>query len=246
MTFGYTGGATNGANTGTSASVTHSQTINSGDLVVFYLNSDYVSSAPTIDSDSGGSWNTGVVEALSGGETGYHAFWWKIANGSEPSAYSATQGGSDQWRVVCHVFTSATDAEVDTAINTHLQTSSYNDLRCGAANSETINDNVLSVICGGKDNRVGSEDYTTGDNSYTGVIGNTGSQMTAVGYRIYTTGHTSPFSGDIALSTTDGIDGRTDKTYSMHITFAESAAGGANPKGPLGMPLYVPFRGPLG
>lgn len=220
MTFAYTGGARAGGNSA-SASVTHGQTINSGDLVVAYVNSNSNSVDPT--ADAGGSLFTRAIVDAPSGQTARQAFWWKIAGGSEPSSYSFTVGNAF-WQVFVKVFTSATDAEVDAPANADIIGAAGVDLNCNAIEGEVISDDAVSIICGGKDNRQGGggEAYTTADNSFVSVLGRTEDQAAGIAHRIYTTGET--FSGTLHIDTADANDGMSDVTYSIHMSFVESAA----------------------
>lgn len=224
LTIAYTGGATNGGS-GTSASVTHGQAINSGDLVVVYLNYNNATGSIT---DDGGEFTEEVKEQPST-KTAQQAFYWKISDGTEPSAFTFTLGTSTNWRLITKVFTSATDAAVDTAANPSYYSGGDSFLRCDAIDGEVINDNTLSIICGGKDTRYGSgnfQAYDTADNSFLSTLGDTGEQAAAMAHRIYTTdGET--FSGYVQLDVTDLNDNISSQTYSIHITFAESAAAAA-------------------
>lgn len=218
--FAYTGGATNGGNSST-ASVTHGQTINSGDLVVAYVHSNSTTAVSPED-----TWDAEEVDAQPAGDTARHALYWKIASGSEPSSYSWTVGNA-QWRVIVKVFTSDTDAEVDAAATTGSYLDLGGDLDIEAIDGEVISDGAVSLVFGGKDNRNATgEAYTTADNSYTGVLGDSGDQVTGGAHRIYVTGTT--FSGNVVLDVADGNDNLVDDVHSVHISFVESAAGGAS------------------
>lgn len=219
MSFGYTGGA-RASDISTAAVVTHGQTINSGDLVVVYIN---VNSAPTITDDGNGSGATFTkeVEEEPVGETCSHALFWKVANGSEPSTYDFTLGTSQHWQAVVKVFTSDGDALIDAAATTSITASNTVKLDCDAIDGAVISDNALSIVIGGKDNRelTTPESYTVADNSFGSVIGNTDNQRTGVAHRIYATGET--FSGAVTIETADSDDGISDLTYSIHISFVD-------------------------
>lgn len=214
MAFSYTGGATNGG-TGTSASVTHGLTINSGDLVVAYVNSN---STSTMSMNAGGSAWTEAIDELPSGESARQGLWWKIAGSSEPSSYTVTTGGSN-WRIIVKVFSSTTDAVVDAAAVSAYNSTNSTSLVCSAPNGEVISDNAVSVVFGGKDNRATVSTYTTADNSYVGVVGAHANQDCAGCHRIYTTGTT--FSGNLTISASSV----NDKIYSVHMSFVEGSAG---------------------
>ena len=224
--FAHTGSDYSSSNSNGGITVTHELTINDGDLVVAFINMNDAVAATKTGSE-GAAWNS-VVGEVPSGMTAWQGLWWKIAS-SEPSAYAWTWSGSRNSGRVIRVFSSTTDAEIDSAAATHIQAGTSNDLVAGAANGAVISDNSLSLIFAGKDARRSAQGpYTTVDNSYTGVIGDTPDQMTAAAYRIYTTGTT--FSGDITIQTADSDDDVVYNTYSSHISFVESAAGGGAPE----------------
>ena len=219
MAWGYTGGATNGG-TGTSASVTHGLTINSGDLVVAYINCN---NTGAISNDAGGAAWTNPINEVPSGETARHAFFWKVAGGSEPATYTWTLPASTQHRIIVKVFTSAADAIEDTAAVSAKDLSYVPNLVCEATNGIIVSDNSLSVVFGGKDNRNPASAYTTANNSYTGVVGDAADQSAAGAYRIFTTGQTLP-----AAVTISGAVDDNDSTYSVHMSFVESSGGDTN------------------
>lgn len=221
MAFSYTGAATN-PGSGTSASVTHGQSIGAGDLVVAYVNSNSTT-AISADAGTGATWLEAVDEQPSP-ETARQALYWKIANGTEDSAYSFTVGDAT-WRVIVKVFTSVTDAVVDAAATTGRSGSNTNDLVCIAIDGAVISDNAVSIICGGKDNRSTDDAYVNADNSYVSALGDCEEQAAGMAHRIYTTDGLT-FSGNVIIDN-GGSDSMNDRTYSVHISFVESAAGPA-------------------
>ncbi len=187
VAFGYVGGATDGAGSGTTASVTHSLSISSGDLVVAYLNYNDASASITPSQ----TWDGSDSETPSG-ETTQQAIYYKIAGGSEPSAYEWTLGASDSWRVVVQVFSvTSGSVTVDAAINFGKASSTETYLQVNAVNGEAVSDDSLSVIFAGKDNRSSSGAYTTmtsATTNYVGVVGATDYQASAGAYEIISTG----------------------------------------------------------
>jgi len=111
MTIAYTGGSTNGGESDTATSGVHGVTINSGDLVGWYINGNDTT-AISVNADAGADWTTAFDEAVSG-QTAHQAFFWKIADGSEPTSYTADLTDSRNFQAVLIVFTSATDLEID-------------------------------------------------------------------------------------------------------------------------------------
>lgn len=225
MAINYTGGVQVGSSAGV-ASVTHGMTINAGDLVIAYINCNHEGA---IANDAGGTaWQNPINEVPSG-ETTRQALFWKIAGSEEPASYDWTLPAAASFRAIVKVFTSSTSLIVDTAAVSGYSSGSSPSLICNAIDGQVIADGALSIVFGGKDNRAGYDHFTAADNSYTGVIGYSGSQTTGGAHRIYTTGET--FSGSVTLS---GPTGPSDATFSIHISFVESAAGNNNPQ--LGTP----------
>lgn len=218
--FTHVGDARDAASSGTSASVTHGLTINAGDLVVAYVNSNSTDSVSP-DADAGGTWTTRINETPSG-ETCRQGLFSKIANASEPSSYSVTVGNAN-WELIVKVFRpSAGTPTVDAPATTHIGTATNPNLIIGAIGGAVISDGAVSLVFGGKDNRSGTNtSFSTADNSYVGVIGNTEFQEAAGAHRIYTTGQT--FSGQVTIDAAS--NSQTDKCYSVHISFVEAAGG---------------------
>jgi len=235
LAFGYTGGAFNTGNSA-SASVTHGLTINSGDLVVAYINSN---STTAVSADAGGTTFTDAANEVPTSETARQALFWKIAGASEPASYSFTVGSAN-WQVFVKVFTSANDAVVDAAARTQREATSATTIVAGAIDTQVISDNAVSVIFGGKDNRRGSTElYTVADNSYVGILGDAAVQMAAGAHRIYTTGET--FSGTVTIETADANDSRNDRTYSIHMSFVEGGGGGTTYNESFSSPLDLTY-----
>ncbi len=223
MAFGsYTGGATNSGNSSSPGTGVHGITINNGDLVVVYINSN----STTALSHSGGEGTafTKAVDEQPSGETARQALYWKVAGGSEPTSYTFS-GGSAAWRIIIKVFDGGSGVEVDAAAVSDITSGNYASIACGAYDGQVIADDALAVVFGGKDNRSSSENYTTANNSYTGVIGNTATQAAAGAHRLYTTGETG--SGNVTINTADTGDGMLDKIFSIHMSFVESGSSGS-------------------
>lgn len=215
MAWGYTGGATNGGS-GATADITHGLTINSGDLVVAYINAN---ASGAVSNDGGGAVWTEAVNETPAGETARQALFWKVAGGSEPASYSWTLSGSAQYRVIVKVFTLSQAPVLDSSASTTTAATSTS-VVVEAIDGATISDDALSIVFGGKDNREGiGNSFTSADNSYVGVLGDSGDQVTAGAHRIYTTGEI--FSGNVTISGTSSIN---DSTYSSHIAFVEGTA----------------------
>ncbi len=239
MAFSHTGSTSNGGNSAEASTGTHGLTINEGDLVVAFV---HINGTATLASDDG---LTEEDDRSVLDETARVGFYWKVAGGSEPTAYTWTIGSSSYWRVCFGVFTSSTDAEIATALNYFRKTNNTTDLECGAARSQSANDGDLGIITGGKDNRATTnEAYTTADNSYTGATGGTSNQIAGMAHRVYNANKTYGASEDIDIDVADGHDGRSDKTFGYYITFQESA-GSDNDIGelPAGMLTYTGLAG---
>lgn len=217
MAFSYVGGNF-ARGTNTSASITHGLTISEGDLVVAYINRN--GSIP-INNDAGGTAWTEAGQATPTGETARHALFWKIAGAAEPATYSWSLNGNDLYQVILKVFSSTTDAVVDSAANLEGAHGSGGFMVIEASSGAVISDNAVSVVFGGKDNRAGTGLWVSADQSYTGVLGSCQDQDTAGAHRIFTTGTTLP---SAVILDDDGAT-RADNAYSAHISFVESTGG---------------------
>ena len=221
VAFVYTDGSSNTGNGPTASTGTHEISINSGDLVVVYVNSNSTTAVTPI-SDGGAAW-TEAVDEQSEPETSRHAFYWKVANGSEGGASTFTVGNAE-WHVLIKVFTSATDAEIDLAASTARSGSNLPRLAI-ATGGRTVAAAAVSIVAGGKDNRATAEDYDTPDSNYVWAIGTTASEAAGMAHRIWTTGGAD--ASTVLIDTADSSDGISDRTYGVHISFVESGGGPA-------------------
>jgi len=235
VSFAYTEGE-DATGSGTSASVTLLAAPSEGDLVVAYVSTNM--SSGTLSSDDG---MTEGLEETPSGKTARHAMYWLVAGASEPSTYSVTLTQSAGWGMWVKVFTSASDAEEDVSERaSHIQGSADTNLIMGAINGRTTLNNSLSVIGGGMDNRAALENYTTADNSFVSVLGQSDNQVTGGAHRIYTTdGETVSY--DVSITATSV----SSETYSIHMSFVEGGGAGATPKGVFSNPFSGPFGGPI-
>lgn len=216
MAFSFVGGAINSANA-SSASITHGLTINSGHLVVAYINRN---DAITISNDAGGTAWTEAMQETPPSETAKHALFWKIAGGSEPATYSWTLNGTDLYQAHLRVFSSTSDAVVDAAASTDIRSSSEAPFIADAIDGAVISDDAVSLIFAGMDRDGGSFTVDTADNSYVSALGSDDSRYAGSAHRIYTTGTT--FSGAVTLGFTGSAG--NDDCYSVHISFVEGGS----------------------
>jgi hypothetical protein len=238
MAIAHRGSNSNSGTASTATTGTHGISISDGDLVVVYVNANDANTI-AIDSDAGATWETEVFDETPSGETANHAMYWKEANGSEPTAYTASLGSSRAYAMTVQVFSGGgTGWEIDSAVNTVKVVTQTTYLLFEAVNGATVSDNSVSVVAGGQD-RTGSTSGVA-DNSYIGEVFETAGRHTGAAYRLFSTGSTLSF--DI---TWDDDNGDIDYTYDAHISFIESAASGTNPKGPLGHVFRGPFGGPI-
>jgi hypothetical protein len=226
MAFTFQETADNGG-TDTSGTVTLAGAPSSGELVVAYVNTDV---AEAITASGGASWTTAVDETppASGSapeETARHALFWKIAGASEPSSYTFSWTSSAEWRAIVQVYSSATAAEIDLAASSVRGQTQPTSMLCTAINGRTVAANSLSIVAGGKDRRnvVTPELYTSADNSFGNVDGDTGDQYTAMASRIFVAGGLQSYNVDIDVA--DSNDGGADYNYNIHISFVESSGG---------------------
>ena len=216
--FAYTGGTTNAGSGTTPSTGTHGITINSGDLVVVYVNSNTTGGVVPV---AGGEAFTEAFDELFTDKSASLALYWKVAGGSEPGAYTFTHTNAE-WRVVIKVFTSATDAVVDAVASTAISVGNTVTLVCDAPSGVTVAANAVSIVVGAKDNRANDEAYTVADQSYVSTVGNKATQAAAMAHRIWTTGGTD---ATVTLETADGNDFNSETTFSGHISFVESGGG---------------------
>lgn len=216
MTFTAVGNETQSGNAST-LTIGSGVSYSTGDLVVVYIN---LNGTHTITPDESG-WTSFDETVLS--ETARIGVYHRIIGASDPSSFGFTFGSSDNHRGLLYAFSSATDAEVDSALNTVRNGTTSTDMVVSAIDTAVISDDAVSLVFCGKDNRADltSQDFSSADNSYTGVDGATGDQEAAGAYRIYETGTT--FSGDVTI--TDAGNSADDNPYSAHISFKESVAG---------------------
>jgi hypothetical protein len=237
MAFSFIDGATNhGAASGSEMSTgTHGIALSSGRLVCVGINAN---DTDDVTPDQAG-WTEAVdydLTATSPTETARFKFWWRIAGGSEPSAYTFTASGASNrpYQCIIGVWSSATDAEVATAAVTGNSGGNVPDIDIDAADGFTTNDDELVIIFGGKDND-GTSDaaYTTVTDKDAGAqpdwsivagVTSVAGRDAAMAYRIYGTGEGETFSQ--ALSIEDPGPGETENAYGMIIAFQESSGGG--------------------
>ena len=212
-TFSYVGGGDDQGTTDT-AQATHGQTIQSGDLVVAYLNVNDRTGAITAGQSG---WNLGSDFAPGPGpeESCRTQMVWRVAGVSEPATYTWSLGTSKEWGTCIKVFRpSGGTPAVDASATTDYGQGSDANIDCGAANGVTVARNAVSIIAGGKDNRSGIGSYSSATQSYTGVLGNPGaSQATGMAHRIYTAQTT--IAGLVVIST----DGISDLSFSTHMSW---------------------------
>ena len=224
MTIGFVGSSHSSGSSASATTGTHGITISNGDLVVIYINTNDSGNSISMDSDAGASWEPALFNENVTGATATHAAFWKVANGSEPTAYTATITNT-QYGMTLQVFSGGGNGwEIDAAANIERHTSAETHMLITASNGEVVSDDSVSLVMGGKDWRDSSEPYTKADNSYTGVAGDITDQIAACAHRLFTTGATLSF--DVRIDVADDDDGRNDNPYGAHISFIESAAAG--------------------
>jgi len=226
MTIAYVGGA-NAHGTSDTADVTHGVSINSGDLVVIYIsaNNDTALGVPVagttflelFDEDTAGA-----------SESHRQGMWWKIAGGSEPSNYTCDLNESRGHAIICNVFSSATDAEVDSAANTaYFGTDSAIGIVCQATRSQIVASGGVSIVAGAKDNAQASDSYTKADGGFGNVEGDQDDRVGAMCSQIFAGGKSFGSTEDVLISPTDDTD-IDDTSISAHVSFVESVAGGGD------------------
>jgi len=217
MAFGYTGGATDSATGGGDITLTHGQTINSGDLEVLIGHVNGLDVQLTPGAGAGAAWIE--LYGHAGPDSAGVHLWWKIANASEPSSYTITNSGGAQSRVCIKVFTSSSDAEVFSSMY-DSGAGTTNDMVCAATRGQVAPAAALGIIAGFKDSRTTAEAYTVVNNSYGSVLGNVEDQATSMAHRIYGAGQTE-LDFDVTIETADGDDSFTLVTASIGVLFTE-------------------------
>ena len=153
----YVGGDDNEGSS-TSASVTHNQTINEGDLVVFGV---HTNSSPTITLPAG---FTSIADFVPTAETSRMALGYKTATGSEAASYTATLSVSREWNAFVKVFRGSGAAatwEIDAAALTATDTGGLGgDAVRVAWGGQSLSENSISIAFGGIDNRSTPNTYT--------------------------------------------------------------------------------------
>jgi len=208
VTLSYVGGATN-SGSGSFAVITHGLTINPGNLVQVYVNSNDTSAITP---------NQAFVEEIDevpAGDTARHGYYWMIA-GNEPLTYSF-QVGSATWRVVVKVFEAGGNFALDSVPVSHRTTVDSTNVICGAVNGQSVSAGALSTCFASKDWRNSAENYTVADNGFGNVVGNTQDQVAVGTHRILVGAET--FSDDVVIETADGSDDLPWKSYSVHASF---------------------------
>ena len=231
MAISQTGSAEAGGSA-TDASITHGLTINENDLVVGIISRNQSGSTIGLQDATGGATWTSEEEQQGPGSS-RHAIQYVIANSSEPATYTFPLGAgvNDRYSVHIRVFSG-----VDTA--SPVDVASLNNTGNSAsvvASALTVAAGSVAIAAGHRDSGSGSFDSV--DNSYLDVL-STSNQRQGSAYRIFTSAGST---GDTSLTMS-----ASGSYESEHIAFAEAAAGGATPHGPLSLPFSGPLRGPFG
>ena len=215
MTIAHTNGATNGATSSSWSTGVHGITINDGDLVVIVSNAN--GAGHTFEVEAG--FTDVVTDGIGGGESNTYNIQYLVAGGSEPTSYSGTISSSQLVTTIINVFTSTTgwatpaldagptlNAEESSASNAHLNT------------GITVADNSVAIATFFEDG--GSGQANAVDNSYGGIESAVSGRTTATAFRIFTTGGAT---GDTTITS----DNPTRLWHTQHLSFKESAGGGA-------------------
>ncbi len=221
----FVGSNSASSSTGTVPSVTHGLTILENDVVVAVI---YVN-----NSNENITLISGFTEDYQANtsQTATISVQTKVAGAPEPASYSSSKDTSTRWAMYILVFrgvNTTTPIDVTTVADSGPSSNSV------VSPSIIVAANAVGIAVATQDTGSGSMDSV--DNGYTGLITEP-NQISGVSYRIFTTGGAT---GDVI--TTSSLSIGWD---ALHLSLAVAAAGGANPKGPLGMVLNGPFGGPL-
>lgn len=232
MAFTYVNGVTAEGNSSTIDTGVHGISITAGDLVVAYIvSNDNTAIGPT--GTIGAAWTESWDENPDAIESAYHAFYWKVAGGSEPTSYTWEPAGSNHWCVTMKVFDTAADvgAVVDVlSARVFSSVDTITDVDCEATNGETVAADSVSIAMGGKDNRTDAN-YGTADNSFVSCIGSSTNMYNAMSHKIRVSSETMNF--DVDMDRTSGGD-VTDYCFSGHVSFVEDSGGGGGDPPPTG------------
>jgi len=170
---------------------------------------------------------------------GGHSFWigYKDALASETTDFAFALSSTTRATGFLLQTRGAAAMEPDaTLIQTTWETGSNST----EAASLSVADNSIAIAWSLMDTNSSGNTYDSVDNSFIGLTARESNQLQAFAYRIFA-------SADADTGETKITQSGTTDHAGMSFSFKEGAGGGAtNPKGPLGMPFYVPFMGPLG
>lgn len=90
-------------------SITHGLTINSGDVVVIFINSN---GTPTCADNNGANPFVEAWDAVGAGTSQAQAVYTRVAGASEPATYSFTLSVGGRWSLICRVFSGVDNTTV--------------------------------------------------------------------------------------------------------------------------------------
>ncbi len=230
MTFPTVAGTNTSTETGnvSSHTVNLPASISAGETLLGFFSCD---AAETITWPGG--WN--VIASDQQSHTGEVA--WKKATGSEGGSITVTTGTNERSAHQVHRITGAADPAVTPPQAVTPVT----------AVSDSPNPGDLTPTGGAKDYLWYAVATWNGDMTVSGIPANYSNELTVVEGSVSGSGVSTARRELNASSEDPGVFTLSTSTGWMATTVAvhPAAAAGANPKGPLGMPLRGPFGGPI-
>jgi len=173
-------GSNTASGTGTTASITHGLTINSGDVVVAVIHAN--SGAQITDNNGATPFvETFEEDTAATAADGRYMFAYRVSAGSEPSSYSWTLDASVTWTIIVRVFSGVDTSSVwDVAPAVGTRTGSSEDGTTATAPSVTINTaGAMGLVWVLTD---GTVTYSDPTNSYAGEVEKGGVGSSQVSY----------------------------------------------------------------
>lgn len=201
---------------------THGLTVQSGDLLVCYINRN--GDVAISNNDGTNDW-TEVINETPTSETAKHALFYRISNGSEPTVYDFDLSTIDRFSVGIKQFRPSGTVGIALAGLSSRNTNSSYDIECDAIVGRTIPTGSLSIVAGGKDRSQGDLVWTGVDSGYSDLLGRGAYQSFGMAHKILTSEET-PVSN--VTFTADSSIG-SDATYNVHIAFSDTVGGDVTP-----------------
>jgi hypothetical protein len=140
-----TGSATN-VGGGTTASVTHGQTIAANDVIVAIIHSNDAGNDVTTDNNGAYAF-TEEFEETNSSETSSYAIYYRVAGASEPATYSWNINNDTEWSIQIRIFSGVDTASVwDVAPSASTRSSAGSGTTATAPTMTTSNDGAMGIL----------------------------------------------------------------------------------------------------